>query len=580
MSTGKAVVTRYQPDDSLPTALLLRTGAQLAFASLIPIVFIPAIVMRAAGVTDDYLSWAVFAAVAGAGLATMLQAVRARRVGSGHVLVMGGSGAFIAVSIAAVGEGGPALLATLVASAALFQFVLSTRLSLFRRVFTPTVSGTVIMLIPVTVVSAVASLPAPAREEGGGAASLLTALVTLLLIIVLSRLARGAVRMWATVIGVAAGAFVGGVLGLYDTDLVAQAPWIGLPAAAWPGLDWGFGAAFWGLLPGFLLVALISTIRTTTNAVRTQQVSWRRRAVDFRDVQGAVTVEGLSNLLAGVAGTVPNLALATGARMARVTGVAARSAGIAAGALILGVALMPKVLALVLGIPGAVLFGYILVLMLALFIIGLRMVVRGGLTGPRSVLVAAALAVGIACDNGWIFPGFVSDFAGGLFRHGLTAGGLVILTATLVAELLKPRPGRIETDFDMSVLPRIRAFLEGFATRCGWDETMADRLELVCEETLLTLQREDEGETGSSARRLLLMAYREAGGAKLEFVVGPGEGNLQDRIAVLGDRSVGLEEEQEMSLRLLSHFASSVQHRKYHDTDIVTLRVGVPRPAA
>ena len=31
--------------------------------------------------------------------------------------------------------------------------------------------------------------------------------------------------------------------------------------------------------------------------------------------------------------------------------------------------------------------------------------------------------------------------------------------------------------------------------------------------------------------------------------------------------------EQDVSFRLLRHYASSVQHRKYHDIDIVTVRV-------
>ena len=75
--------------------------------------------MRAAGQGEAYLSWAVFAAVVIGGGATMLQALRLGRFGMGHVLMMGSSGAFIAVSIQALAEGGPATLATLVVVAAL-----------------------------------------------------------------------------------------------------------------------------------------------------------------------------------------------------------------------------------------------------------------------------------------------------------------------------------------------------------------------------------------------------------------------------------------------------------------------------
>ena len=81
----------------------------------------------------------------------MAQAVRVGRIGAGFPLLMGTSGAFIAVCVTSIVEGGPGLLATLVAISALFQFLLSERLSLLRRIITPTVAGTVIMLIAVTV---------------------------------------------------------------------------------------------------------------------------------------------------------------------------------------------------------------------------------------------------------------------------------------------------------------------------------------------------------------------------------------------------------------------------------------------
>ena len=51
-----------------------------------------------------------------------MQSVRVGRIGAGYPLLMGTSGAFIAVCVTALVEGGPGLLATLVAISALFQF--------------------------------------------------------------------------------------------------------------------------------------------------------------------------------------------------------------------------------------------------------------------------------------------------------------------------------------------------------------------------------------------------------------------------------------------------------------------------
>ena len=150
-TNGMNARVRYEPDEKPPVSLSVGLGAQLAMLTLAGVVLTPVIVIRAAGGAAEFLSWAVFAAVIVSGVTTVLQAVRLGRIGAGYVLLMGTSGAFISVCIAAIAQGGPAMLATLVVISSLFQFALASRLSLFRRIFTPTVAGIVIMLIPVTV---------------------------------------------------------------------------------------------------------------------------------------------------------------------------------------------------------------------------------------------------------------------------------------------------------------------------------------------------------------------------------------------------------------------------------------------
>ena len=147
---------------------------------------------------------------------------------------------------------------------------------------------------------------------------------------------------------------------------------------------------------------------------------------------------------------------------------------------------------------------------------------------------------------------------------------------TLFVELTGSRRSRIEAAFDLEVLPKIREFLGTFATRNGWDAAMAHRLDAACEETLLTLAREDEGE--DHRRRLRLSAHREGNGAVLEFVVASREENIQDRLALLADDPGDAPAEHEVSLRLLRRLASSVRHQQYHGTDIVTVRVAAPAP--
>ena len=70
---------RYEADESPPGALSVGLGLQLAVLCIAGIVLTPAIVIRAAGGSEAYLSWALFAAVAVSGMTTILQAVRVGR---------------------------------------------------------------------------------------------------------------------------------------------------------------------------------------------------------------------------------------------------------------------------------------------------------------------------------------------------------------------------------------------------------------------------------------------------------------------------------------------------------------------
>ena len=250
-----------------------------------PVVLTVVIVAQIAEQSDSYTSWVtVFAAL----------------------LIMGTSGAFIAVCVAALVEGGPSMMANLIVVSSLFQFALAARLSLLRRIFTPTVAGTVIMLIAATVMPLVFDMLTEAPDDASSAAAPATALATLVVIAALVLRAPPALRLWSPLIGIAAGCSVAAFFGLYNARQVLEAPWIGVPLGSWPGLDLTPSPEFWALLPAFVVVTLVGAIETIGDGVAIQRVSRRRpRATDFRVVQGTLNADGVGNLLSGIAGAPP-----------------------------------------------------------------------------------------------------------------------------------------------------------------------------------------------------------------------------------------------------------------------------------
>ncbi len=570
---------RYQPNERPPLGLSIGLGVQLAILCVAGVVLTPAIVVRAAGGDESYITWAVFGAVLVSGATSIVQAIRFGRIGAGYVLAMGTSGAFIAVSVAAIAKGGPAMLATLVIISSLFQFLLAWRLSLLRRILTPSVAGTVIMLIPVTVMPIVFNMLTQVPPDAAPASAPVSVMVTILVICVIALKSRGIFRLWAPVIGIIAGSVVAAYYGIYEIERIREASWFGVPSfTTWPGFDLSFGSVFWGLLPAFVFVTLVGAIETVGDGVAIQRVSWRvPRAIDYREVQGAVSADGLGNLLSGLVGTVPNTTYSTSVAVTALTGVGARSVGVTLGVAFVLMAFFPKALAVVLAIPGPIAAAYITVLLGLLFVVGMRIVIQDGTDYRKSLIVGIAFWVGVGFQNGLIFPDLFNDFAGGLFDNGMTAGGLTAILLTLFMEVATSRRRRFTAPFTLASLSEIKEFLESVATDYKWNQLMADRLVAVAEEALLSLlDEESQSEYESRERHLLLTIRKEGSSAVMEVIAAPTKENLEERIAILSNSTDEASVEREVSLRILRHYASSVHHQHYHDTNIITMTVESP----
>ena len=74
----------------------------------------------------------------------------------------------------------------------------------------------------------------------------------------------------------------------------------------------------------------------------------------------------------------------------------------------------------------------------------------------------------------------------------------------------------------------------------------------------------------------MVSSQRMEGKIELEFVAFVDDGNLEDRLAYLSEQPE-IEDDRELSFRLLRHYASLVKHRKYRNTDIITVEVQGPR---
>ncbi len=565
---------RYEPHERPPLPITVGLGIQYAMICIASVVLTPMVMITVAGGDDAYLSWAVFAALVISGLTTAIQARKVGRVGAGYILVMGSTSAFLAVSVTALERGGPGMLATLIIASSLIQFVLAARMALLRRVFTPTVAGTVLMLIPVTLAPLILRKLADVPADAAPAAAPVTAGVTLLVTILIPLRFSGAPRLWAPAIGIVAGCLVAGLgFGIYDAARVAEAAWVGLPQLAYPGVDLGFRPEFWALLPSFVMVTLVGAMDTLGDSIAIQRVSWRRpRAIDFRSIQGAISADGVGNLLSGLAGTVPNTTYGMSVAVAELTGVAARRIGVCVGAVFVVFAFLPKFVTLIVAIPGPVVAAYLVVIVALIFVFGMKILLSEGLDHRKGLIVGVAFWIGIAFQLDWIYPEYWRGAWGELLGNGMTVGGLMVIVLTMFSEITGRR-SRLKTRLTPDTWPEIDAFLSRFAARRGWDEAMETRLRAVGEETMQVLTRAETERPIDPGRRLLVIARSDGDAADLEFIATTDATNIEDQLAMLTEAAASVPVEAETPLRLLRHYASSIRHQQYHDIDILTIRV-------
>ena len=533
-----------------------------------------ALVVRAAGESEAYLSWVTFTVLAVTGASMVLQTLRLRHLGSARLIVTNFNVPFLAVCALALHVGGPGLLASLIVASTLVQSLLTLRLASLRRIFTQTVSGIVVMLVAVSAMPFIVSRSVTPPEGESTMLFLAPGIAALVAGVLISLQDTPVWRMWILPITVAIGLIVAVPLGFYDTGIIVDAPWVSLPHFEWPGLDLIFGVDFWALLPVFVFVNLTAFMKAVGDLSVIHRASYRNQsAIDFRTVQGGLNVYGVGTLLSGLLGTLPVAApWAATVVYIRFTGVAARSVGIYLGLLTILVAPSSKLLAVLVAIPSPVVSAVFVIIFGMLFVEGAKTVFTGQVDQKKAAIAGVSMVLGLSAEA---FSGFFEGRAIHLVGNAIVMGGMAAIAMTLFTELSAFRARKLRIDLSLSSLPAVDDFLCQFADSHSWTEEAKGRLRLVGEEVILSLLKEENVGPVERKRRLVATIRPDSGSAELEFVVASDDaiqGNIEDRMAYLG-QDQALEDEQQLSVRILRHYASSVHHRQYYGIDIVSCRV-------
>ncbi|HDI3261487.1 TPA: uracil-xanthine permease [Vibrio cholerae] len=441
----------YQLNDRPPLPQTLFAALQHLLAMFVAVITPSLIICQSLGVPADQTNTIISMSLFASGLSSFIQIRTFGPIGSGLLSIQGTSfnflGAIIGAGLALKAGGADietmmaAIFGTiLVASSA--EILLSRVLQFAQRVITPLVSGIVVTLIGLTLVqvgliSMGGGYAAMADGSFGSLDKLALAGTVLAIIVLLNRAHNPYVRVASIVIAMLVGYVMAYLMGMVNTDNLAQTQLIALPIPMQYGL--GFD---WSLFIPLVLIFLITALEAIGDITATSEVSGEpvKGPMYMKRIKGGVLADGLNSALAAVFNSFPNSTFSQNNGVILLTGVASRYVGYFIAGMLVLLGLFPGVASFVQLIPEPVLGGATIVMFGTIAAAGVRIISRVDLDRRAILIMALSFSMGLGIAQKPEILQFMPEFIKNLFSSGVAAGGIT----AIVLNLLLPEVRRDE----------------------------------------------------------------------------------------------------------------------------------------
>src|SRR5918994_545101 len=426
-------------DEVLPVPKLAVYGFQHVLAFYAGAVIVPILLAGAIDLTPEQLAFLINADLFTCGIASIIQSVGFWRIGVCMPLPQGVTFAPVSPMISiglAEGGGVPGLRASYgpVLLAGIFAFLVAPFFARLIRLFPPVVTGTVITIIGIVLLSVAA------QDAGGGGASMFTdpptfgqlrnlalAGFTLLIILCIYRLFTGFLATVAVLIGLVVGTLVGWLFDFTDFSRVGWADVLGVTTPFY------FGAPTFNVAAviSMVIVMLITMVETTGDVFAAGEIVGK--PVDKEDVARALRADGLATTLGGILNSFPYTCFAENVGLVRLTKVKSRYVVATAGLFMMIIGIFPKVGAAVAAIPPPVLGGAGFALFGTVAVIGIQTLRRVDFHDERNVIILA-VSLGFAMPP-TVYPtitAFFPESVQTIISSGITLGSISAILLNLV----------------------------------------------------------------------------------------------------------------------------------------------------
>jgi uric acid transporter len=377
--------------ESLPR--LLCYGLQHVLVMYAGTVAVPLILGSALRFTAGQVIALISADLFTSGLATLLQTLGWWKFGARLPLIQGCSFICVAPMIMIGGRYGMPAVYGAVISCGMFTLLVAPWFSRMLRFFPPVVIGSVITVIGLSL------LPVAGSWLGGGDASapgfgspqnLGLGLATIALIVAIQRFGHGMIANLSVLLGMIGGTVLAAFAGRASFAQVPATPWF---AMAHPLL---FGPPHFLLLPALVmsLSMLVVMTETTGNCLAIGEITGR--PVGPAILTAAIRADGLSTMLGGLFNSFPYNVYSQNTGLLALSKIKSRYAVAAGGGLLVLLGFLPKLAAVIAGIPRPVLGGASIVMFGMTTMAGIEELTRVRYHGTSNALiVAVSVSIGV-----------------------------------------------------------------------------------------------------------------------------------------------------------------------------------------
>ncbi|ENM5785985.1 uracil-xanthine permease [Vibrio metoecus] len=442
-STSRKADLVYQLNDRPPLPQTVFAALQHLLAMFVAVITPSLIICQSLGVPADQTNTIISMSLFASGLSSFIQIRTFGPIGSGLLSIQGTSFNFLGPIIGAglALKAGGANIETMMAAifgtilvASFAEILLSRVLQFAQRVITPLVSGIVVTLIGLTLVqvgliSMGGGYAAMAEGTFGSLDKLALAGTVLVIIVLLNRAHNPYVRVASIVIAMLVGYVMAYLMGMINTDNLAETQLIALPIPMQYGL--GFD---WSLFIPLVLIFLITALEAIGDITATSEVSGEpvKGPVYMKRIKGGVLADGINSALAAVFNSFPNSTFSQNNGVILLTGVASRYVGYFIAGMLVLLGLFPGVASFVQLIPEPVLGGATIVMFGTIAAAGVRIISRVDLDRRAILIMALSFSMGLGIAQKPEILQFMPEFIKNLFSSGVAAGGITAILLNLL----------------------------------------------------------------------------------------------------------------------------------------------------